>query len=260
MTNISSILSQIDMQLVVGVLGMRDAGYYANYISIINIPFIFLGPMIQFLTPVISHIDGVGEHTRIATIKTFAVQYLAPLGIMTGGFFMVAGPTIATILFGDSFRMSGVILMGSALFIVFNMLLQVNFQILAGTGRVASRIRMLLVTLAVNVSLSLIALYALGLGALGVSMAVGLSWIVLWGMSEHVTRDIRADWHIRSLTSTLVAIAMLDGVVWYGLSMVSGHGWLRDIFWVGVLGIIHIMVVVLVNIREARALIRKIRR
>ena len=214
MANISTLLSQVDMQMVGYFLGMRDAGYYANYLSIIGIPFLFLTPMIQFLTPVIAHADGGGATQRITSIKAFATRYLSIVGIMIGACMVVLGQSVAVILFGDDFRFSGIILLGSAPFIVFNILLQINMQILAGTGRVATRIRMLLVTFAVNVSLSCLALFILHIGTVGVSMAVGLAWIVLWAMSEQATRDVPAVWDYWAVGRAFIIYGVLDTILW----------------------------------------------
>lgn len=56
--NIGTVLSQVDMQLIIYLLGARDAGYYTNYLSIIGIPFIIITPIIGFLFPVISELHG----------------------------------------------------------------------------------------------------------------------------------------------------------------------------------------------------------
>lgn len=52
--NVGMLLSQIDMQMVVYMLGAEAAGYYTNYLSLIRIPFLFLLPGVYFLFPVFS--------------------------------------------------------------------------------------------------------------------------------------------------------------------------------------------------------------
>lgn len=52
--NVGMLLSQIDMQMVVYMLGAESAGYYTNYLSLIRIPFLFLLPGVYFLFPVFS--------------------------------------------------------------------------------------------------------------------------------------------------------------------------------------------------------------
>lgn len=42
--NISTLLSQVDMQMIVYMLGVESAGYYTNYLSMMRIPFMFLLP------------------------------------------------------------------------------------------------------------------------------------------------------------------------------------------------------------------------
>ena len=56
--NVGTVLSQVDMQLIIYLLGTRDAGYYTNYLSIIGIPFLIITPIIGFLFPVISELHG----------------------------------------------------------------------------------------------------------------------------------------------------------------------------------------------------------
>ncbi len=55
--------------------------------------------------------------------------------------------------------MSGVILQYSALFIVCNFLLQINFQILAGIGRIQERVKILAIGLPINIILNLILIH-----------------------------------------------------------------------------------------------------
>lgn len=56
--NVGTVLGQIDMQLIIYLLGTKDAGYYTNYLSIIGIPFIIITPIIGFIFPVISELHG----------------------------------------------------------------------------------------------------------------------------------------------------------------------------------------------------------
>lgn len=43
-SNVGMLLSQIDMQLIIVLLGAKDAGYYTNYLSLIGIPFLRHAP------------------------------------------------------------------------------------------------------------------------------------------------------------------------------------------------------------------------
>jgi O-antigen/teichoic acid export membrane protein len=46
------------MQMIIYILGTTEAGYYTNYLSIITIPFMLIGPIFAFIFPVISEMHG----------------------------------------------------------------------------------------------------------------------------------------------------------------------------------------------------------
>lgn len=72
------------------------------------------------------------------------------------------GTDFAIAFFGEKFTESGNILAWSAPFLIFNFLLQINFQILAGMGRIRERLNILLVGLAFNIPLNVILIPTLG--------------------------------------------------------------------------------------------------
>ncbi len=87
--NVGTVLGQVDMQLIIYLLGPRDAGYYTNYLSIIGIPFVIITPIIGFLFPVISELHSKGDEHKISTIKTLFYKYFSVLGVITSMFMLV---------------------------------------------------------------------------------------------------------------------------------------------------------------------------
>ena len=154
--NAGVLLSQIDMQMVVFLLGTEAAGYYANYLSIIRIPFILLTPGIVFLFPVISDLFAKEKYDKIALIKSLFSQYFFILGLISGAMFLLLGTDITTLLFSDKFETSGHILAYSAPFLFFNFLLQIHFQILSGTGQVKERMWILMQSVVLNTVLNVL--------------------------------------------------------------------------------------------------------
>lgn len=67
--NVGIVLSQIDMQLILLMLGPKDAGYYTNYLSLIGIPFLIVTPLITFIFPVVSGFAGEGNDAKIKAIR-----------------------------------------------------------------------------------------------------------------------------------------------------------------------------------------------
>lgn len=63
---------------------------------------------------------------------------------MMTSFFMLYGRTLTSVLFGAGYEMSGTILLYSAPFLLFNFLLQIDFQILSASGRPRTKMFILL--------------------------------------------------------------------------------------------------------------------
>lgn len=81
--NIGMILSQVDMQLIIYLLGSESTGYYSNYLSIIGLPFMVFGPIMGFLFPVISELNGRGNTEKIKLIHERFYHYLGVVSIWT---------------------------------------------------------------------------------------------------------------------------------------------------------------------------------
>ena len=87
--NVGMLLSQIDMQMVVYMLGAESAGYYTNYLSLIRIPFLFLLPGVYFLFPVFSDLLKRGEERKVVAIHAFCYELFSIAGLMMASFFVL---------------------------------------------------------------------------------------------------------------------------------------------------------------------------
>ncbi len=179
--NVGIILSQVDMQLLLYLKGTEEAWYYSNYLSLIGIPFLFTGPIISFLFPVISSYFWKGDTKTIGTIHQTFTRYFALIGLIGSVCIFLFWNELWALLFSEKFRRSGEILLYSGPFLIFNLLLQINFQVFAGMGEVKKRLRVLLLWLVCNILLN-IALIP-HFWAEWSALAVGLSWIPLWYFS-----------------------------------------------------------------------------
>lgn len=81
--------------------------------------------------------------------------YLIILSIWVTAFLFQTGESLARILFGEMYRESGLILQFSIPFLIFNLLNQLNFQVLAGTGKAWARTVSFAVALPINIALNL---------------------------------------------------------------------------------------------------------
>ncbi len=204
--NIATLLSQIDMQLVIYLLWTRESWFYSTYLSLIGIPFILLTPIIGFLFPVISELYGRNEEHKIHALISRFWTYFGIIGIWTGIFLFQTGERLSILFFGEKFEHAWVILMYSAPFLVFNFLIQISFQVLAGMGKIRKRAEILAVVLIINIILNLIFIPILW--SPWSALAVWLSWLPLYYMSIRAT-ELRVpifgeiSWYINIFTGTI---------------------------------------------------------
>ncbi|HRI36260.1 MAG TPA: hypothetical protein PK765_04265 [bacterium] len=115
----------------------------------------------QFLFPVVSQLRPEEAIEKVSALKNRLFELLMIFGLVSGTVLYVYAEHIAVFFFGETFRASGDILRYSALFVAFNFLLQANFSIMAGLGKIRSRASILLGGLVLNLVLSLSLIEAL---------------------------------------------------------------------------------------------------
>lgn len=173
------------------------------------------------------------------------------------GFF---GSDFAIAFFGTKFAESGRILSWSAPFLIFNFLLQINFQIMAGTGKIRERLRILLVGLAFNVPLNIVLIPAFG--ASGSALAVGLSWIPLWYLSNAKCAEypVRFDWaYFARNLAVLVPLSFSLYLLRNSWSPAGLSERAESVFWLGTACLVHIIGFVLANLSEMKEIVSEIR-
>ncbi len=257
--NVGTILGQIDMQLIIYLLGTRDAGYYTNYLSIIWIPFIIITPIIGFIFPVISELHSKWAEDKITTIKTLFYKYFSVLGIITGMFMFVFGPISAHVLFGEKFLMSGVIVQYSAFFLVLNFLLTINFQILAWVGRIKERVKILGIGLIFNIWLNILFIHLYGV--VWSALAVGLSWIPIWYLSDRATRMYSNGFDFMFFSKNLLLTVIIGVCLWYFVTPL--FIWTSRIYWcilIGCIAIVIILPFIILNLHEGRMFIEELKK
>jgi O-antigen/teichoic acid export membrane protein len=184
-TNMSTILSQVDMQMIIFLLGTEQAWYYANYLSLYNIPFLFITPIIGFLFPVIAELHSRQNIEKMKLLWGRFSLYLTIAWIWIGGFLFQYWPHLSLLFFWEKFLQSGKILLYSAPFIVFNLLLQINIKFLIGTGNVKKRAQIILIVIPCNIFLNWIGIITLWV--YGSAIVCGITWMLLWYLTHRVT-------------------------------------------------------------------------
>ena len=220
--NIGTVLSQIDMQLIINFLDQKSVGYYSNYLSLIGLPFMIIGPIIGFIFPVISELTGRKDDKKIQTIVQEFSMYFMIISLWMSIFFIQFGEEMSVILFGEKFRMSGVILAYSAPFIFFNFMTQIAFQVLAWIGKIKERAKIFFITLMINVPLTLVLIHT-PLSVKWAALAVGMSWIPLWFLSTRALEKYKPKLHLAPALRNAWAALLTFGIciVWKKYTHIS---------------------------------------
>lgn len=178
-----TILWQMDMQMILYLLGTESAGYYTNYLSIIWIPFMIIGPIFSFLFPVFSEMHSKKQYSKIKDIKQIFQSNFLLIWIMFNLFFFVFAEIIAYTLFWERFIQSWNILKYSILFLVFNFFLQINFNILAWIWRVKERVKIVFIAIIFNLIMNYLLITTIWI--YWAALATWLWWLLIWILSEY---------------------------------------------------------------------------
>ena len=233
------ILGQIDMQMIIYFLGTTDAGYYTNYLSIIGIPFMIIWPIFALLFPLFSEMHSKWESNKIALVKEIFTNNFMIIWVAFNFFFFTFALPITYVLFWEKFLTSGIILQYSVLFLFFNFLLQINFNILAGVGRVAERVKIISIAVIINIITNLIFIHYMWVA--GAAVATGIGWIIIWAMSEYVIRweyKISIAWkNIFINIFTLGSFSAISLTIFWNyqkyIEMFSRIEWFFILLWIG---------------------------
>jgi len=178
----ATILSQMDMQMIIYFLWTTDAGYYSAYLSIITIPFMIIWPIFSLLFPVFSQLHAAWEYKKIKLVKQVMQKNFIAVALAFNILFFVFSEIIAYILFWEKYIMSWVILQYSILFLTFNFLLQINFNILAWIWKVKERLKIISMALVFNFILNVILIKYMWV--YWAALATSFGWILIWILSE----------------------------------------------------------------------------
>ncbi|MDD2870842.1 MAG: oligosaccharide flippase family protein [Candidatus Gracilibacteria bacterium] len=256
----STILGQIDMQMIIYMLGSKDAGLYSNYLSLIGIPFLIITPIFGLLFPIFSEMYSKGEIERINLVKNIFEKNFLGIGIAINILFFLFGEIIAYIFFGEKFIMSGTIIKYSALFLAFNFLLQINFNLLASIGKVKERVVIISYAIIINFILNLVFIKLLGV--VGSALATGIGWIYIRYMSEiKLGFEYKSKFNLKYVFKNIIFLSLIGIIIYFILPKeFTSISRIYLFFEVIVISIIYFICYLFINYGDFRFLILEIKR
>lgn len=209
-TQWATILSQIDMQMIIYLLWTKDAWYYTNYLTIISMPLIFMIPIFNLLPSAFSEFDWKKEYAKIINTKNFFSKYFFIIGFLLSIIFFIYSKEITYIFFWEKFLTSWIILKYSIFFIVFNILLQINFHLLWAIWKVKDRTRIIYSAIFINIITNYIFIKSLWVS--WAALATGLWWLIIFIISEYKTPK-KYKWNIDN--NFILKNITIFSVIWY---------------------------------------------
>lgn len=206
--NIGTLLGQLDSLMITGMLGTTENGFYNIYLAMARIPFMFLLPWVFFLMPVFSDLLKRWEEKKVISIYAFCYELFSIIALMMTSFFLLFGDVLTQVLFGDGYEMSGKILLYSAPFLIFNFLMQVDFQILSASWRPRTKMYILLAGVGLNLITNYIFISLWWV--VGSAFASGIGWTFIWILTFRQTRQFAATFRWSIFSQNIVGIGLLS--------------------------------------------------
>lgn len=256
----ATILSQIDMQMIIYMLDTTNAWYYTNYLSIIWIPFILIWPIFWLLFPIFSEMYSKWEYKKIKLVKEIFSKNFLAIWIALNILFFVFAEAIAYTLFWAKFITSWIILQYSILFLIFNFLFQINFLIMAWIWKVKDRVKIILIAIVFNTILNIILINLIWV--YWAALATSFWWILIWILSElYLWKKYYVWFDYKFLTKNIVFMWLL-GVFSYSF-IVQFFEWisrLNSLFYLTIIWIIWFSLFIVINLKEFKYFILEIKK
>ncbi len=253
-----TLLSQIDMQMIILLLWSADAWYYTVYLSIITIPFLIITPIFQLLLPLFSELYFENKIEKIKKLKDLLYKLFVTIWIFTSLFFFTFSWEISHILFWKSYTLSWEIIKYSIPFLIFNFLLQINFNILASIWKVSSRVKIMSIAIIFNVIFNLFFIKWIWL--YWAALATWMWWLLIRILTEiDLWQEYKTNFNYRFIWKNLTSMWLL-WIISYSLAG-SLFGWLwrlHSLCLVILFFIFRLVVFALVNYKESWRIILEI--
>lgn len=256
----SVILGQMDMQMIIYMIWTTPAWYYTNYLSIISIPFMLIWPIFALLYPMFSQMSSKWEIDKIKLVKTIFQKNFLVLSIAFSILFFVFAEKLTIILFWEKFIQSWVILKYSILFLAFNFLLQMNWNILASIWKVKERLKIVFIAIVLNFFMNLILIKTLW--APWAALATGIWWVFIWVMWEYYLGKEYIVWFdFKYLFKNLIVLTS----IWifthfYIIPLFNDLNRINSLIWFCIFSSIYFLIFMILNIWDFKFVLNEIKK
>ena len=211
-TNLSTLLWNVDQQLVVNKLWTESSWYFTNMLSLLNIFLAIIWPLLTLLFPIATELSTRKDKDKFKLLESTMYTHFTFLALVMWWIFLVFWQEIAVLLYWEKFRFSWELLQILWPCLIFQCLSWLNFSLLAGLGKIKERFKILLISLIVNVSCNILILFVLNLDLHAVITVLALSRIIQfiwWLMYIRKRYPFNFDWKFFFKNVLIVGILCL---------------------------------------------------
>ena len=213
--NVSTLLWNVDQQLVLNRLWAESSGYFTNMFSLLNVFFLFVGPFISLICPITIELSSRKEKEKFKLMESLMYEHFAFLAIVMWGIFFVFWQEISVLLYWENFRFSWELLQILWPCLIFNCLSSLNFSLLWWLWKIKQTFFIFLVSLIINVTFNMLALFVFNKGLNAVISVLALSWItqfILWFIYIRRKYPFHFDW--KFFFKNVLIVWVLAGIFW----------------------------------------------
>jgi O-antigen/teichoic acid export membrane protein len=255
-----AILGQMDMQMIIYLLWTTEAWYYTNYLSIIWIPFMIIWPIFALLFPIFAEMYSTWEYKKIKLVKEIITKNLLIIWIAFNILLFIFAEIIAYILFWEKFIESWIILKYSIWFLIFNFLLQINFNIMAGIWKIKDRVKIIFIAVIFNFIMNVILIKSMWV--YWASLATWIWWVIIFILWEYfLWKKYRINFDSILILKNIFFIWILWFFIYYlilpifeWLNRINSL-WLLSLIW-----ILWFMIIIIINIKEFKFFILEVKK
>lgn len=261
--NAGMLIGQVDQQIIINVLWPNDAGIYATYQSLLMIFGVLTGPIWPLIFPLVTELITKQETAKFALLQDLLYKYYLTFLLSISWLFMAFWPEIASVFFGTKFAYSWLLVSFMAPFLTLNMMLAMNYLILAWLGKAKERGVLLIVALIVNIVLNIICIVLLERWVWGALISTTMAWIVLWVGSfkelyQHYPIKIDRLYLLKNiLVIGLLVILLYQTKAWYFIP--SNAYRYHNILSLWGITLVYFLLLSLSNIPQIRLVVRQLR-
>ncbi len=260
-TQAGILLWSIDLQMIIYFLWPQQAGYYTNYLSLLFIYWLILGPLFGFLFPVTTELAEKKQTWKLSIMLNMFIKYFWIFGIYWWVFVALFGPAIAFVLFWKKFIPSGELLSYSWWFIFVNILIAILFPILAGLGKIKERVKILWSAALINFVLNLVLIPTIW--TIWAIISTIIWWIIMASLSVWEIKkqwiQLKIDW--KFVVKNLILAGFLGLIIYLWIvKNLSFESRLYDLLLILWIGIVYWTIILLWNFRELKLFINEVKK